>query len=423
MRTTTTVIIGAGHAGLAMSRCLTDRSIDHVLLERGDVAHSWSTGRWDSLRLLTPSWQSRLPGHRYTGRDPDGYMTMPEVIGYLRGYATVIDAPVATNTEVTSVRVDGDGYVVTTTDGSWRARTVVLASGACGVPELPAPAAELPSGVRSMAAAEYRKPDQLEHGGVLIAGASATGIQLADEIHRSGRPVILAVGGHVRTPRTYRGMDIMWWLDAAGILDERHDEVDDVSRVRSLPSFQLVGTPARATIDLNTLQASGVRIVGRVAGLRDGTALLSGSLRNVCKLADLKLVRMLDAIDEWATTHGLDGEVEAPHRPEPTFVQPSPPLAIPLGTGEIKTVIWATGYRPDFRWLDVPVLDHKGRIEHDGGVTPVPGLYVMGMPFLRRRKSTLIDGAADDATDLSTHLAGHLAGVAVGPRESGSPLG
>lgn len=408
MRTTTTVIVGAGHAGLAMSRCLSDRSIDHVVLERGDVAHSWSTGRWDSLRLLTPSWQTRLPGHRYAGDDPDGFMTMPEVIGYLRGYADRIEAPVHTNTEVRSVWADDDGYVVTTTEGAWRAGTVVLANGACGVPDVPAVAADLPTCVRSMPAAGYRNPDQLEHGGVLIAGASATGIQLADEIQRSGRPVTLAVGGHVRVPRTYRGMDVMWWLDAVGVLDERHDEVDDVTRVRSLPSFQLVGSPSRATIDLSTLQAIGVRIVGRVAAVRDGTALLSGGLRNQCTLADLKLGRLLDAFDEWATAAGLDGELEEPHRPEPTAVDADPPLAAPLTTGEIKTVIWATGYRPDFSWLDVPVLDHKGRISHDGGVTPAPGLYVMGMPFLRRRKSTLIDGAADDARDLSAHLAGHL---------------
>lgn len=415
MRTTTTVIIGAGHAGLAMSRCLTDRSVDHVLLERGAVASSWSTGRWDSLRLLTPNWQSRLPGHRYTGSDPDGYMTMPEVVEYLRGYAAVIDAPVEANTEVTSVLARDDGYLVTTAEGPWRCRTLVLANGACGLPDIPAVAADLPTSVRSMAAADYRHPGQLEQGGVLIAGASATGIQLADEIHRSGRPVTLAVGGHVRAPRTYRGMDIMWWLDAAGILDERHDEVDDIRRVRGLPSFQLVGTPTRATVDLNTLQASGVRVVGRLAGARDGTALLSGSLRNQCTLADLKLGRMLDTIDAWATAHGLDGEVEAPHRPAPTFVEPDPTLAVRLGTEEIKTIIWATGYKPDFTWLGLPLLDHKGHIQHDGGVTPAPGLYVLGMPFLRRRKSTLIDGAADDARFVSAHLASHL------DRAHGSP--
>jgi putative flavoprotein involved in K+ transport len=409
MRTTTTVIVGAGHAGLAMSRCLTDRSIDHVLLERGFVANSWRH-RWDSLRLLTPNWQSRLPGHRYGGDDPDGFMTMPELIGFLDDYATTIGAPVETNTTVTSVRATDDGFRVVTNGDEWRCRTVVLANGACREPDLPPVASELPDGLTSITAADYRNPDQLEHGGVLVVGAAATGIQLADEIHRSGRPVTLAVGGHVRAPRTYRGMDIMWWLDATGVLDEGYDEVDDVTRVRGLPSFQLVGSPARTTLDLNVLQDAGVHVVGKLAAVRDGLALFSGSLRNQCTLADLKLGRLLDAIDEWATAHGLDGELDDPHRFEPTRIADDPTLSLGLAASGIKTVIWATGFRPDYTWLDAPVLDHKGHVRHEGGVTPLPGLYAMGLPFMRRRKSTLVDGAADDALDVSAHLACHLAG-------------
>jgi putative flavoprotein involved in K+ transport len=203
-------------------------------------------------------------------------------------------------------------------------------------------------------------------------------------------------------------MDIMWWLDAAGVLDERYDQVDDIERARGLPSFQLVGSPTRATIDLNTLQRIGVQIVGRLAGINDGVAQLSGSLANVCTLADLKLARLLDGIDEWASRHGLDGETEAPHRLAPTHVEASPPLLLDLRRGSIKTIIWATGYRPDHSWLDVPILDHKRRIRHDGGVTASPGLYLLGIPFLRRRKSSLIDGVGDDVRDLSAHLSAHL---------------
>lgn len=274
---------------------------------------------------------------------------------------------------------------------------------------MPAIAAALPSGVTSLTPDQYRNPNQLPDGGVLIAGASATGVQLADEIQRSGRQVTLAVGGHVRAPRTYRGMDIMWWLDAAGILDEGLDEVDDIVRVRNVPSFQLVGSPSRATIDLNGLQHTGVRVVGRLAGINDGVAQLSGSLHNQCTLADLKLGRLLDTIDEWAASHGLDDETEAPERFAPTDVDEAPPLLVDLARGDVKTVIWATGYRPDYSWLQVPVLDRKGRIQHDGGVTNAPGLYTLGLPFLRRRKSTLIDGVGDDARALSAHLANHLA--------------
>lgn len=203
----------------------------------------------------------------------------------------------------------------------------------------------------------------------------------------------------------------MWWLDATGILDEGYDEVDDVTRVRRLPSFQVVGTPERSSLDLNVLADRGVQIVGRLAGVRDGVALLSGSLRNQCTLADLKLGRLLDAVDEWATAQGLDGEVEHPTRPEPTRVDDDPVLQIPLAAAGITTVLWATGYRPEFSWLAVPVLDSKGHITHDGGVTPAQGLYVIGMPFLRTRKSTLIDGAGADARVIADHLATHLAGA------------
>lgn len=406
----TAVVIGAGHCGLAMSRCLTERSIDHVVLERGQVADSWRS-RWDSLRLLTPNWQSRLPGFQYAGPDPHGYMAASEVVDHICAYAAHVDAPVHTQTSVTSVSIDGDGFTVATDQGEWSSQAVVVATGACNVPDVPELAEAVPASVTSITPSGYRSPDQLAAGRVLIAGAGATGIQLAEEIHRSGRPVTLAVGGHVRTPRLYRGMDIMWWLDAVGILDERWDEVDDADRVRSLPSFQLVGTPERHTIDLARLQEDGVRLVGRLAGIRDGTAQFSGALRNVVTLADLKLNRLLDTIDEWATEHGLDDEAEPPHRFEPTPVADSPPLTIDLASGEIRTVIWATGYRPHTPWLDLPVLDHKDRIRHDGGVTEIPGLYVMGLPFLRRRKSTLIDGAGDDATDLADHLCSALAGA------------
>lgn len=408
-RATTTVIIGAGHAGLAMSRCLSLRSIDHVLLERGEVANTWKTERWDSLRLLTPNWQSRLPDFTYDGDDPDAYMTMREVIAFLERYAGFVAAPVQTGTTVSRLRSTSTGYSVTTDQGTWNARTVVVATGACNVAAVPSFGTDVPAGIDMVTAAEYRKPDQLASGGVLVVGASATGIQLADEIHRSGRPVTVAVGAHVRAPRTYRGHDIQRWMDNTGMMDERYDEVDDIVRVRRLPSLQIVGTPTRTTLDLNALTSIGVRLVGRFAGISDGRAQFSGSLRNMCAMADLKLGRLLDAIDEWATQHGLDAQLEPVWRPDPTVVEDSPPLGIDLASGDIRTIVWATGFRPDYSWLDVPVLDRKGLIRHDGGVVvDSPGMYLMGMPFLRRRKSTLIDGAGADARDLSAHLTSYL---------------
>ena len=412
MRSATTIIVGAGQSGLAMSSHLGRRSIDHVILERGEVAHSWRTERWDSLRLLTPNWQSRLPGHAYEGDDPDGFMTMPEVVGYLQRYAESVNAPVESATRVTRVsRLDG-GYHVETDQGPWRCRALVVASGACNIATTPPADAELPHDVASLTPLQYRNPAALPDGGVMVVGASASGIQLAREIHASGRRVVLCVGEHVRMPRTYRGRDIQWWMDAIGAMDVRYDGVEDIARARRLPSPQLVGTPERATVDLNSLRHMGVELVGRLVGLRDGKAQFSGSLTNFCALADLKMNRLLAGIDAWVEANGMTQRFPAPERFEPTNAAPQARLSLDLRDGGIRTVLWATGYRPDYGWLDVPVLDRKGRIRHDGGIAAMPGLYVMGLPFMRRRKSSFIDGAADDAADLAEHLSLSLARAA-----------
>lgn len=394
-----------------MSRCLADRAIDHVVLERGEVAHTWRTERWDSLRLLTPNWQSRLPGFGYRGPDPDGYRTLPEVIDFIAAYAQAISAPVRTQTTVISVRRAERGYLVRTDQGDWSCRAVVIASGAFNIASIPDVANRVPRSVTTLTTQQYRNPDQLPVGGALVVGASSSGTQIAGEIHRSGRPVTLSVGEHIRAPRMYRGKDLEWWMDAAGILDERYDKVDDIARARRVPSLQLAGTPDRSTLDLNSLAGIGVRLVGRLAGITEsGKAQFAGSLRNMCALSDLKMNRLLNLIDEWAQANGFDGRAEPPHRLPPTEVEKAPALGLDLASGEIRTIIWATGYRPDYSWLELPVFDRKGLVRHDGGVVSSEGVYLMGVPFVRRRKSTLIDGAGDDARDLSDHLASCLHG-------------
>jgi putative flavoprotein involved in K+ transport len=402
------VIIGAGHSGLAMSQCLSGHSIDHVVLERGEVANSWKRERWDSLRLLTPNWQTQLPGYSYKGEDPDGYMTMPELVEFLEGYANLIAAPLKLNTEVTSLSTDGQHFQVVTSRGNWECESVVVATGACNMAAVPAIAEAAPDLIEMLTPMQYRNPAQLQNGGVLVVGASATGLQLAEEIYRSGRPVTLAAGEHVRLPRTYRGKDIQWWLDALGILDERYDEIDDIVRGRNIPSPQLVGTPERSTLDLNSLTALGVRLRGRLVGFNDEKAQFSGSLRNVCALADLKMTRLLNTIDEWIIDNGLEAEVSPRQRYADTKVEESPPLLTNLAKDEIKTILWATGYYPDYSWLDIPLIDRKGKIRHDGGIVDCPGMYLMGMTLLRRRKSSFIHGASDDAHDLSAHLVSYL---------------
>jgi len=404
VRFTTAIIIGAGQSGLAMSRHLTARSIDHMVLERGEVANSWRTERWDSLRLLTPNWETRLPGYAYGGGDPDCFMTMPEVVSFLQKYADSSRAAIVTGTHVTQVRQVDGGYEVATSQGPWRGRMLVIASGAYNIPTVPSLSAGLSRGVTSLTPQQYKSPALLPNGGVMIVGASASGVQLAREIQATGRRVVLSVGEHVRMPRTYRGRDIRWWMDAIGTSDIRYDAVEDIERARHVSSPQLVGTPERITVDLNSLRHAGVELVGRLVGLRDGNAQFSGSLANVCALADLKMNRLLAGIDDWVSAKGFAEQFPAPHRYEPTNVGADTKLSMDLHDSSIRTVIWATGYRPDYFWLDVPVLDRKGHITHDGGVVAVPGMYVMGLPFMRRRKSSFIDGVGDDAADLAAHL-------------------
>lgn len=335
-------------------------------------------------------------------------MTTGEVIDFISRFARISSAPVRTHTPVTSIRRMDTGYRVVTSNGELECRTLILASGACNVASVPACNDAVPRSVARVSALEYRNPDQLADGGVLVVGAAATGLQLAAEIQKSGRRVVLAVGEHVRLPRIYRGRDVLWWMHASGLWDQRYDEIDDLTRARNLPSPQLAGTPERATLDLNALAASGVELVGRLSTIRDGHALFSGGLGNVCALADLKMNRLLDTFDAWAADRRIDGPM--PERFEPTRVPARPRLSLDLANGEIRTIVWATGFRPDYSWLDVPVVDSKGRLRHDGGVVCVPGLYVIGLPVLRRRKSSFIHGAEDDARDIVAHVSQYLDG-------------
>jgi putative flavoprotein involved in K+ transport len=381
------------------------------VLERGELANSWRHERWDSLRLLTPNWASGLPDSPYEGPEPDGFMAASEVVDLIERFAVSIKAPVRLGADVTSLRQAQDGYTLTTSQGEIQARAVVIASGACNQPTTPAFAGTLPANTLQLTPAEYHNPDQLPDAGVLVVGASATGVQLASEIRRSGRPVTLSVGEHVRLPRMYRGRDVLWWMQAAGVWDQRYDEIDDLTRARRLPSPQLVGTAERATLDLNALIEMGVELVGRWALVREGRALFSGGLRNVVSLADLKLERLLNTFDDWSEIHGSGHAFEPSERFEPTRAPGSPRWQIDLRSGEFGTVIWATGFRPDYSWLDVPVLDAKGRLRHDGGLVDSAGLYALGLPVLRRRKSTFIHGIEDDARDVISSLGARFDGT------------
>lgn len=405
MKRTTTAIIGAGQSGLAMSHELTLAGVDHVILERGQIANSWRKERWDSLRLLTPNWMNGLHGHDYKGNDHDGYMHVAELINAFDASAAKSGAPVRTETTVLSVDGTPGAYRVQTDQGALSCNSVVMANGACATPKIPAFASQLPDQVQSFTPQTYKRPAQLPDGKVLVVGASASGMQLAREIQQSGRQVVLAVGTHSRFPRNYRDADITMWLEIIGATTIPYTEVDDIERVRRTPSLTLV---ADETIDLNSLQDLGVEITGRLVAINDGRALFSGSLANHCAAADLKMNRLLESIDDWVDAADLTNLVAPVQRYVPTRVPTAPRLSMDLAAEGFGAVLWATGYRPDFNWLELPVFDRKGNLKHDGGVV-AEGLYAMGLPYLRQRKSTFIDGACDDARALAAHLTAGLA--------------
>jgi putative flavoprotein involved in K+ transport len=351
---------------------------------------------------------TRLPGFAYTGEDLDGYLRAAEVVELLDAYRSSFDAPLVTGTTVTRVAASGDGYRVDTDQGPWWCRAVVIATGAASDPHIPDVAGALPTALHQLAAIRYRNPDQVPDGGILVVGASASGVQIADELRRAGRSVTIAVGEHIRVPRTYRGRDIHWWLDAVGQLDERYDEVDDLARARRTPSLQLLGSPERRAVDLAALSAAGVELAGRLVGVTRGRAQLSGSLANHLASADLKQHRLLERIDQFVGERPDDprfANVGPSDRP-PRFTVDTIPTEIELA--RFSTVVWATGYRPRPPWLDETLLDRAGRLRHDGGVVDAPGLYVLGLPFQRRRKSAFIDGVGRDAEELVPHLMDHV---------------
>jgi putative flavoprotein involved in K+ transport len=344
----------------------------------------------------------------YDGDDPDGFMAVPEVVAFIDSYAVAIKAPVLTGTAVTRVAPASNGYQVTTSQGIWDCETLVVASGTANVANLPSVAAAVPDSIEMVTPMTYRSPEVLDHRPVLVVGASASGVQLADEIHRSGRPVTISAGEQVRLPRTYRGCDVFWWLEATGVLDERHDDVDDIIRARHVPSPQLIGSPERLSIDLNSLGQLGVQIVGRLCSIRDGVAQFSGGFTNSCRLADLKMNRLLNRFDNWA--HSEMAEVfDPPNRFEPIRTPSAPTLEVDLRRQGIGTIVWATGYHADYSWLDLPVLDYKGQIRHLGGIVGhAPGMYLLGGNLLRARRSSYISGAVNDTDELAAHLYRHL---------------
>ena len=395
MRTIDTVVIGAGQAGLAVSRCLTDRDRDHVVLDRGRIGERWRSETWNSLHLLSPNWINTLPGETYRGPEPDGFASVAEHIRHLTSYADGFGAPVEENTAVRSVTRDGEWFEIVTDDDVWRTRNVVVATGWSDQPAVPAMAGSLDRCVHQVVPRDYRSPDELPDGGVLVVGASATGVQLAAELRASGRQVTVAVGNHSRLPRRYRGRDIYWWMHRIGMLDKTVEELPDRERALREPSGQLIGGPDPRALDLPALQTAGIRLTGRLTAIDGHRVRTASDLSATVASADRRLHRLLTAIDQYLGTPGKHtyGTVCTDGVPE-----------LDLRAEGFRTVLWATGHRRSYPWLRIPVLDLYGEIAHDRGRTPVPGLYVIGQRFQHRRNSNSIGGVGRDAVHVAEHL-------------------
>jgi putative flavoprotein involved in K+ transport len=400
MQRTDVVIIGGGQAGLSLSRCLVGAGISHIVLESGKVGQRWRSGSWNSLRLLTPNWLNNLAHQPYTGRSPDDFMTAQDFIATLDAYASSCLLPIETNCRVAKVTKRAGIFIVEAERGSWAARSVVIATGHCQEPSVGELEKGLPDNVMSMHASQYRSPALLPAGPVLVVGASASGVQIADEIAASGRETFLSVGRHTRVPRRWRGFDLFWWFNKVGILSERTCDFPYPEGARRQPSLQLAGRAGGNTIDLAYLQRRGVRLAGRISGVGGRGITFADDLEASIFASDVKLARLLARFDDFAKYDlGLPAD-----RIDPIRLTERPLKSIQFGAEGIANIIWATGYRRTFPWLDVDVLGADSEISHTGGKTAVPGLFALGFRFLRKRDSSFIGGSASDAQAIAREI-------------------
>ena len=397
------VVIGAGQAGLSMAACLQRRGIRPLVLERQRVAYAWEQQRWDSFCLVTPNWQCRLPDYPYQGTDPEGFMGREDIVAYVRGFASRIDAALREGVAVERLHRCQDTYVLGTSAGELRAAQVVVATGAYHRPRRPALATRLPPAVLQLDALEYRNPEQLPEGSVLVVGSGQSGCQIAEDLFFAGRRVHLCVGSAPRSPRRYRGKDVVEWLERMGHYAMPIDQQEDPSAVRSKTNHYLTGRDGGREIDLRQRASEGMVLHGRLDRVEDDRIYFADDLATNLDVADATHARIRSSIDAFIELEGI----EAP--PEPAYQPPWHPPArnVPIGLSDepLAAVIWATGYRPDFSWIEVEVLDASGYPLHQRGMTPQAGLYFLGLPWLHTWGSGRFCGVAADAEHLAEAIA------------------
>ncbi|MDR3466105.1 MAG: MSMEG_0569 family flavin-dependent oxidoreductase [Xanthobacteraceae bacterium] len=400
------IVIGGGQAGLAMSYQLRRAGIDHVILEKNTIAHTWKTQRWDAFCLVTPNWQCRLPGYPYQGGDPKGFMARQEIVDYVEGYARHIDAPVREGVAVTRLSRDGaGGFALETTAGPMTAGQVVLAVSGYHVPNIPRMAERLAPGVTQIHSSAYRNPRQLPEGAVLVVGSGQSGCQIAEDLHLAGRKVHLAVGSAPRCPRVYRGRDAVEWLDDLGQYDLPVDRHPLGEKVRRNANHYLTGRDGGRDIDLRRFALEGMQLHGRLKDIDGGRVRFADDLAANLDNADRVYNGICSLIDDHIARSGIDAPAAAHYAP---VWQPGPMASeLDLAAAGITGVVWTTGFRSDWSWIDLPMFDGAGYPTHTRGVTSVGGVYVLGMPWLYTWGSGRFVGVGRDAEFVARAIERH----------------
>jgi putative flavoprotein involved in K+ transport len=400
-------IVGGGQAGLSLSHYLTERSIDHVVFEKHRAMHVWRNQRWDSFCLVTPNWQCRLPGHEYRGSDPHGFMRKDEIIDYLDGFKAAVNAPLREGVAVRRVSPQGQGgFAIETSDGSCTADQVVVASGGYHVPIIPRMAERLPRHLLQLHSEQYRNASALPKGAVLVVGAGQSGAQIAEDLHLSGRQVVLAIGAAPRCARFYRGKDVVDWLADMGYYDMSVHEHPLREGVRDNTNHYVTGRDGGRDIDLRKFAREGMQLYGALADVESGCTLkFQPNLAAVLDSADRTYNGINASIDKYIAERGLNAPPGKPY--VPLWVPASERSELDLGASGISSVIWCIGFSPDFAWLDAPVFNGRGHPQHVRGVTRQEGLYFLGLPWLHTWGSGRFSGVARDALYLAERIEAH----------------
>ena len=389
-----TLVIGGGQSGIAMSEHLSKHDIDHLVVEKNRIAEAWRSQRWDSLVTNGPRWNDRFPSLKMSG-EPDGFVHHDDLADYFEAYADKINAPIQTNVEVTHVsEVEGDArYQVKTSKGQVLAKSIVVATGPFQHPVIP-PVIPKTADVKQLHSQQYKNPDQLPDGAVLVIGSGASGVQIAKELNESGRSVYLSIGPHVRPPRRYRGKDIIWWMGVLGIWNDTEPTEEVVK------GFAVSGT---GTVDFRQLAHDGITLLGMTDNYQNGTLHFSDDLAATIDEGEQDYYKLLDAADKFIEDNGLDfpEEPEARNLPDMPECVTNPLTALHLKEANITSIIWATGFKNDYSWLDLDIFDEDGKPKHYQGVTDARGVYFLGLPFLTCRGSSFIWGVWHDASHIA----------------------